>query len=659
MIYLSVDFETRSAVDLTKTGVYRYAEDESTDVWCMAWAVGEAEPSLWRPGDAVPDVLAAWVAEGKPLRAWNAQFERTIWNQILVKRYEFPATTREQWFCTAAEARAMALPGKLGDAAIVLGVEEQKDAAGSRLMMQMAKPRRTLPDGRFEWWATPDKMQRLFDYCLQDVRTERDVFQNIRPFRERERSVFLLDQTINDRGVLVDRELALAAKDVAAAATQTANARLREITGGVASGVTDIRGILTWLASQGVSSESLDKTSVAEMKTVEGEKDQSNPAVLEVLTIREELGKTSVKKIDSMLIAACADDRIRGTLLFHGAATGRWAGRLVQPQNFPRGNVEDPEQYIPLVMSRSVNEIDLHQAPLEVVSSLLRAVLCAAPGHEMIAADFSAIEARVIAWMAGEAWRLDVFQTHGRIYEASASMMFGVPLEHIVKGRPEYALRAKGKVAELALGFQGGVGALQAMGAEQQGLTVEEMKDVVTRWREASPAIVRLWKQMETAALAAVEEPGTIHSAGVGAGAVRFKKSAGFLWMGLPSGRTLAYAKPHLADKVTPWGSTAKELACCGQKCVTRKWTKTDLYGGILTENAVQAIAADILFEAMLRVEAAGLPIVLSVHDEIVCEVPKGRSSAAELERVMSIAPAWATGLPLAAEGWVGERFKK
>lgn len=655
MIYLSVDFETRSAVDLTATGVYRYAEDESTDVWCMAWAIGEAEPSLWRPGDPVPKELEAWVLDGSPLRAWNAQFERTIWNEILVKRYDFSPTTREQWFCTAAEARAMALPGKLGDAAIVLGVEEQKDAAGSRLMMQMAKPRRTLPDGRFEWWATPDKMQRLFDYCRQDVRTERDVFKNIRPFRNRERSVFLLDQQINDRGVLIDHELALCAKDVAAAATETANARLNKITAGTARSVTDIRGILNWLETQGVQSDSLDKASVAEMK-----KRKDVPAAArEVLTIREELGKTSVKKIDSMLGASCRDGRVRGTLLFHGAATGRWAGRLVQPQNFPKGNVADPEQFIPAVMARDIEQIDLHYPPLEVVSALLRAMLFAAPGNEMIAADFSAIEARVIAWMADEAWRLEVFKTHGKIYEASASMMFSVPLEHIVKGRPEYALRAKGKVSELALGFQGGVGALQAMGGSDMGLSDDELKDIVTRWRAASPNIVRLWKQMETAALAAVEEPGTTHTAGTGAGTVRFKKSAGFLWMVLPSGRMLAYAKPYIADKVTPWGSNAKALGAWGVNSVTRKWTKTDLYGGILTENAVQAIAADLLFEAMLRVEEAGMPIVLSVHDEIVCEVPKGRSSAEELERVMSIAPQWASGLPLSAEGWVGERFKK
>jgi len=657
MIYLSVDFETRSAIDLTKTGVYRYAEDASTDVWCMAWALGEAEPSMWRPGDPVPALLDAWVRDGSPLRAWNAQVERTIWNEILVKRYQFSPTTREQWFCTAAEARAMALPGKLADAAIVLGVEEQKDAAGSRLMMQMAKPRRTLPDGRFEWWATADRMQRLMDYCRQDVRTERAVFQQIRPLAERERNVFLLDQGINDRGVLIDQSLALAAKDVAAEATKAANARLLEITKGKAKSVTDIGGILTWLRSQGVESDSLDKASVAEMKTR-----KIGAEALEVLTIREELGKTSVKKIDSMLGAACADGRVRGTLLFHGAATGRWAGRLVQPQNFPRGNVENPEQYIPAVLSRSVNEIDLHHPPLEVVSALLRAMLHAGPGNELVAADFSAIEARVIAWMAGEQWRLEVFATHGQIYEASASMMFGVPWsefqDYIDRGK-KHPLRAKGKVSELALGFQGGVGALQAMGAEKEGLTIEEMQDSVKRWRAASPNIVKLWAQMERAALAAVEEPGSIHEAGVGAGRVKFKKSAGFLWMLLPSGRRLAYAKPHLIDKITPWGKTVKALAAWGQNSVTKRWQQTDLYGGILTENAVQAIAADLLFEAMMRVEAAGMPIIMSVHDEIVCEVPKGRASAEELERVMSIAPVWATGLPLAAEGWVGERFKK
>lgn len=652
MDYLSVDFETRSAVDLKAMGVYRYAEDDSTDVWCMAWAINDDDPQLWRPGEPVPSEILQWVELDKPMRAWNAQFERTIWNRVLAPRYSFPPSTRDQWFCTAAEARAMALPGALGDAAIVLGVEQQKDMAGSRLMLQMARPRRILPDGRIEWWATPDKMQKLFAYCLQDVRTERAVFQQIRPLAERERKVFLLDQAINDRGVLVDLQLAKAAQDVADAATQLVNRRIREVTGGKAKSVTDIRGMLAFLQSRKIDAESLDKASVASLKKTDLPAD-----VAELLTLREEAGKTSVKKIASMLTAACSDGRIRGTLLFHGAATGRWAGRLVQPQNFPRGSIEDIETYIPSVLARDVNSIDLDHPPLEVISSMLRSMFIADADSELVAADFSAIEARVTAWLANESWRLHVFHTHGKIYEASASMMFGVPMDQIVKGRPEYELRQKGKVAELALGFQGGVGALRAMGGESMGLSPEEMKDIVSRWRAASPAIVNMWKALEAAALDAVREPGTVTQAC--RGRIRFKKAGAYLWMQLPSGRRLAYFKPTVVEKETPWGAMQDAVRAWGMNSVTRKWEQFDLYGGILTENAVQAVAADILFEACLRCEEADMPVVLTVHDEVVCEVPKERASIDELVRVMTICPTWATGLPLAASGWQGQRYRK
>ena len=654
MEFLSIDFETRSAAELKQTGVYRYAEDPSTDVWCMAFAFGDDEPRLWRPGEPCPDDMREWVAGGHPMRAWNSQFERTIWNKILVGRYDFPFTTLVSWFCTASEARALALPGALGDAAIVLGVEQQKDAAGSRLMLQMAKPRRILPDGRIEWWATPDKMQRLFAYCLQDVRTERSVFKQIRPLADRERRVFLNDQRINDRGVLVDLDLAKAAQDVADAATQLAGDRIRTITGGRAKGVTDIRGMLDWMRSRGIDSDSLDKASVSALIA----QNDVPSDVREVLTLREEAGKTSVKKINSMIAAAGADGRIRGTLLFHGAATGRWSGRLVQPQNFPRGDaVKNPEQFISLVEARDVQALDLHHPPMDIISAMLRSMFMAADGHQLVAADFSAIEARVTAWLAGETWRMDVFKTHGKIYEASASMMFGVPLEKIKKGNPEYALRQRGKVAELALGFQGGVGALRAMGAEAMGLAPDEMKDIVTRWRQASPNIVALWKALETAALAAVREPGTTQEAS--AGRVTFKKSGDYLYMVLPSGRKLAYHKPLLIEKETPWGSTQEAVRAWGMNSVTRKWEQFDLYGGLLTENCVQAVAADILFEAVDRCEQHGLHVVLTVHDEVVCEVPEERASAAELERVMTMCPAWAAGLPLAAEGWAGKRYRK
>jgi len=652
MDYLSIDFETRSTADLRNIGVYKYAEDDSTDIWCMAWAIGDEEPELWRPGDPVPEKIKEWVGQGNPCRAWNAQFERTVWNKILVSRYGFPITKVSQWFCTAAEARAMSLPGSLGEAAIVLGVEQQKDQSGSRLMLQMARPRKVLPDGRIEWWATPDKMKALFSYCLQDVRTERSVFKRIRVLPERERQIFIVDQKINDRGVLVDLELVKAAEAIADEGTRRANQNIKVITKGHAKSVTDIRGMIDWMSSQGVETESLDKKSISMLKQKE-----LPDVVRKVLTIREESAKTSVKKIKSMLGAAGEDGRIRGTLLFHGASTGRWSGRLVQPQNFPRGTVPDVERFIPDVLAGDYDAIDLHHPPLEVVSSMLRSMFISGEQNDLVASDFSAIEARVTAWFANEQWRLDVFKTHGRIYEASAAMMFNVPVEKIVKGQPEYSYRQRGKVAELALGFQGGVGAMKAMGAAEMGLSQEEMQDIVNRWRSASPSIVLLWKNLEDAAMSAIKAPG--YSYDLCDGKIEFKVEDGFLWMRLPSGRKLAYYNPKVVERETPWGTTQDSIQVYGMNSVTRKWQTTQLYGGILTENVVQATAADLLFEAVINCEEAGMPVILTVHDEIVCEVPKARASAVELERLMSICPRWAEGLPLASEGWAGSRYRK
>lgn len=651
--FVSVDFETRSTIDLRRSGVYPYAKHESTDIWCVAYLIpGDEKPRVWRPGDALDPELVEWAAGNRPMRAWNANFERVIWNEIMVGRYGWPETTIEQWFCTAADARAMALPGQLGDAAKALGVDHQKDSEGKNLMLRMARPRKVNEDGSIEWWAVPDRINRLIAYCRQDVLAELDVHQEVRPLSTSERAVFELDQRINDRGIRFDRELATAARDVAKIAMEEANKRLRAVSGGAIHSVAAVGQMVAWLRERGVDTDSVTKQAVRDMKAQDLPDD-----VREVLTIREELGKSSVAKIESMFEAACPDDRIRGLLMYHGAATGRWSGRLVQPQNFPRGTVNDPEQFIPLILAKAADEIDLEYPVLDVISSMLRCMLTASPGNKLVAADLSAIEARVIAWLAGEKWRMDVFRSHGKIYEASAAMMFGVAIDSIVEGKPEYALRQKGKVAELALGFQGGVGAMKTMGGADMGLDDDEMKSIVTRWREKSPAIVSLWAELEGAALMAVNEPGTRQMAA--SGRIRFMCKGGYLWMRLPSGRLLCYSRPRVEDRVTPWGKTKAAVTVYGVNSVTRRWEKYALYGGLLTENAVQAIARDVLVEAMLRADNAGYPAVLSVHDEIVTEVPEAFGSAKELEQMMSVRPDWAPDLPLKAKGWENFRFRK
>jgi DNA polymerase bacteriophage-type len=647
--YVSIDFETRSTIDLRRTGVYPYAKHETTDIWCMAYAFPGEEPQLWRPGNVNDVRLVEWIAQGNPLRAWNAQFERTIWNEIMVGRYGWPETTIEQWFCTAAEARAMALPGSLGDAASALRVDQQKDAEGQNLMLRMARPRSYAPDGKPIWWDVPDRIHRLSQYCLQDVRTECAVLAKIRSLDEGERAVFMLDQKINDRGVRFDRQLASAARDVATQAIDRANQRLREITNNQVPAVTAVGAFTEWLRSQGVNTSSVTKSVIRELQ-----KSSVSVEVLEALKIREEAGKSSVAKIESMFEAACPDDRIRGLLLYHGASTGRWAGRLVQPQNFPRGNVPNPEDFIPLVLARDVHSIDLHHPPLEVVSSMLRSMLTAAPGHKLVAADFSAIEARVLAWLAGERDLLETFTRNGDVYKVMASKIYRRPVDQIEKTE-----RQMGKMAILGLGY--GMGAKKFVDACKTmadiDITPEDSKKVVDLYRNSNTAITELWRELESAALKACMEPGTKHTAA--RGLIRFMKKQGYLWMRLPSGRLLCYSDPSVVERITPWGSNQLAVRVFGTNSVTRKWQPYDLYSGLLAENAVQAIARDVLVGAMLRAEAQGFPVVLSVHDELVCELPESGGSAHDLEEIMRENPKWADGLPLNAEGWENFRFRK
>lgn len=648
--FVSVDFETRSTIDLRRSGVYPYAKHENTDVWCVAYLMpGESEARVWRPGDPVDQELAKWITDGREMRAWNANFERVIWNEIMVPRYDWPATTIEQWFCTAADARAMALPGQLGDAARALGVEHQKDNEGKNLMLRMARPRRILESGEIEWWAVPERVRRLVAYCRQDVLAEMDVHKEVRPLSQSERAVFELDQRINDRGIRFDRGLATAARDVAQAAIETANRRLRDVTRGSVHSVAAVGQMVAWLRERGVDTDSVTKQAVRDMKAQELPDD-----VREVLTIREEAGKSSVAKINSMFEAACPDDRIRGLLMYHGAATGRWSGRLVQPQNFPRGSVDDPERFIPLMLERAVDRIDLEYPVLDVISSMLRCMLTAAPGHKLVAADFSAIEARVLAWLAGERDLLATFADGGDVYKVMASKIYTKPVAEIEKTE-----RQMGKMAILGLGY--GMGAKKFVDACKTmaniDVTADESKQVVDLYRTSNAAIVALWKALEAAALKAVLEPGTRQMAAQGR--IRFMCKGGYLWMRLPSGRLLCYSNPKAVERVTPWGSTTQAVRVWGVSSYTRRWEPYDLYSGLLAENAVQAIARDVLVEAMLRADNNGYPVVLSVHDELVTEVPESAGSVKELEDIMSERPQWAPDLPLTSEGWENFRFRK
>lgn len=640
---LSIDFETRSVVDLTVSGVYPYARHPSTAIWCMAWAFDEDEPQIWVPGELLPAQIAEHIAAGGTIHAWNAQFERVMWNDCAVRLYGFPRVPLEQWVCTAAAAAAMALPRALAQAAEVLGVAAQKDAAGHRLMLQMCRPRRMEEAGPV-WWEDPSKIERLVQYCLQDVRTEVAVAQRLRPLGETERRVYLLDQRINDRGVRLDEELARAAKAAAEEELERQNAILVEATGGEVDSVTRLAQLRAWLASRGVETDSLDKVAVRDLLA----RGDLPPDVLSALSARAEAGRSSIAKIDAMLACLGTDGRMRGLLLYHGASTGRWSGRLVQPQNFPRPELDDAE-----IEAAIAATLAGEPQPLGVIASLLRSMMVPAEGAEFVAADYAAIEARVLAWVAGQDDLVELFRRGGDPYKEIASVIYGVPYDKVTKTQ-----RQHGKVTILGCGY--GMGWRKYRDTARDGygvmLTEPDARLSVQLYRSRYARIPELWTELNAAVIHAVERPGEK----IAVGRVGFLKKGGYLWAILPSGRPLAYAAPRVVPRDTPWGSTVSSVEYSGTNSYTRKWERMQLYGGLIAENIVQAISRDLLAAAALRAEEAGYIPVLSVHDELVTEVPLGTVEDAKgLERLMSVVPSWANGCPVAAEGWIGRRYRK
>lgn len=643
--FISIDFETRSIVDLRSTGVYPYAEDPSTEILCMAYALGEDEPALWVPGDPVPSEVTYAIENGYDFRAWNAQFERVIWRDT-GPRYGLPEVPFERWVCSAAEAAAMALPRHLAGCGRVLGTKHQKDDAGHRLMLQMCKPRRPRkgedPDGLY-WHEDADRLNRLYKYCLQDVETERDIAKRLRRLSDREREVYLLDQTINDRGVLIDYELVRALKRLAEEAIERANLRLFDLTNGTVEAVTNVQNIRKWLERVGVPLPDLTKQTVAE--ALQGEL----PSVArEVLLIRQDNGKTSAAKLDSMLSMLCADGRARGMLLYHGAGTGRWSGMGIQPQNFPRGNVKNPERLIPLVLAGNYDELEEEAPIMEIVSSLLRACFVATPGSRFVGGDFSAIEGHVTAWLAE--------QDSMTSYEEMAGAIFDMDPGDVEPGSFE---RHVGKTAVLGCGFGMGWEKFKTTVKDWTGFVIDDDTAVkaVDAYRLTNYRIKRLWYALESAAMRAVQKPGIIQTAGRNE-CIRFKVKGDFLWCGLPSGRLLCYALPRIEDRLTPWGDMKACVTFSGTNSMTKKWERRSLYGGLITENVVQATARDLMAESMLRLEQEGYPVVLTVHDEILAEMPDG-IYATSFDIVMARTPEWGQQIPVKVEDWEGERFRK
>ena len=633
---VSVDFETRSAVDLRKTGVYKYASDPSTDIWCMAYkAPWSDDVQVWLPGDELEPRLAGWIIGGGLLSAWNANFERTIWNEIMVDRYEWPPTKIKQWRCTMAQASAMGLPRALGQAASVLGVEEQKDKAGAALMLRMARPRKVNADGSYTWWNTKDKIDTLVAYCIQDVKTELSVAATLNDMPDSERRLYQLDQRINDRGVKVDLDLIERVSKLANSASENIDAEIKRLTNGQVKAATNAMDLTAWLRGYGLKVNSVDKQTVTRMLGME----KLHPIIKQVLRLRQDGAKSSTAKYEAMVNAANADDRMRGLLMYHGAATGRWSGRLVQPQNFPRPQKKQAELDEIIAKLKADEDVSEYGAGTVLASDLLRSMLIADDGHRLMFADYSAIEARVLAWIAGQTDLVETFRNGGDVYKEMASAIYNVNVESVTDGQ-----RQVGKMAILGCGYGMG-GKRFAEQCATMGINVDEdeAKRIVSVYREKNNRIAQYWRDSENDFVEMVK----------GAGRV------GSVELPLPSGRSLTYHNPRIIQRETPWGAMRDTAQVDTLNSVTRQWVSQIIWGGLLTENVVQATARDLMATAMMALELKGYNVILSVHDEIISEVPDDFGSLEEMIEIMTRVPAWADGCPVNAEGKEGKRYRK
>lgn len=631
-----VDFETRSTVELKRTGIYPYAMHPDTDVWCMAWAIDDSEPQLWFPGQPFPAELDAYLAAGGTLMAHNASFERLMWREVMVPRYGWPSVTLEQWYCSAAMAARMALPRDLGGVCNALRLAVQKDYEGYRLMQKMCRPRSFSEDGPVWWDDDPSLLQRLGEYCLTDVRAEQELCKHLVPLPPTERETWLLTERINDTGVPIDLTLVTQARQSVLTEVSRHNKILAAATGGKVTSVTKVAQLKKWLAEQGVESDSLAKKALQEILA---DGTTLSDDVRDALTARQDAGKSSVAKLTSLLDYNIGG-RVHGTLMYCGASTGRWAGRGPQMQNFPRGAGVNTDAVVSAILS---------DAPVSLtdVSGALRSMVRASPGHRLLIGDYGQIEARVVAWLAGEHKMLEQFRSKAPLYANMAEVIYGRPItKH--GDVEEYTV---GKSAVLGCGFMMGAAKFQSA----TGVSEEIAQRAVTAYRETYPHIVNFWKQINQAAILAVQNPERSFRVGEHLAMIR---KGDYLVAQLPSRRLLFYAYPSVQDVPMPWDNTDLRPAVVFYSVVKNHWTETRGYGGLWTENVTQAVARDIMRDAALRIQPE-YPLVMSVHDELVSEVPVGHGTLKEFLDLMCVVPEWAEGLPLSVEGSEGERWKK
>jgi DNA polymerase len=671
---LFLDLETRSTVDLRKTGAYIYASDPSTSVTVARLAIGMEEPWEWRPGrDLLPKYRAHLEDPTREVVAHNAQFERLLIEGVLHPRHGWPLVAIDRWICTMARARAQALPASLDGAGMALGLPMKKDGDGYRLMLQMCKPRR-MADGSLAWWEDEVRMTRLSDYCSVDVKVERQVYRSTAALPQPELDVWDLTESMNDRGVRFDLSFVAAASIVAEETVALLNHDMNLLTIGAVKTASNIGALKMWLMKRGVDLApppdlAREGELLEDLEEVEPEEEVipdlrrrdvlrliADPRVglLEksVLRTRLEAGKISVKKLAAISDRADADGRVRGLLSYHGASTGRYISQGLQVQNFPRDVVADWEGYRELLDHGAAMVDAIAGPPLDVVSKMLRGAIIPAEGHEIAAGDFASVEAVGTAWLAGQDDLVEAFRQERKIYAEIGARVYGIDPATVTK---DSRARFVGKTLVLGCGYQMGWHKFRETCIAQASvlLAPEEAERAVNVYRGTYKQIPRLWEDMNQAAIDAVRHPG--QATAVAGGRIRFRQDRKWLRMRLPSGRYIWYSQPLI------------ETGRFGNDCVsymsvnslTKRWERCQTYGGRLTENAVQGLCRDLLVHAALRLEQEGYRPLTLIHDEVVCEPPVGFGSVDRMCAIMSELPAWAEGFPLRAEGSRGPRYMK
>lgn len=672
MIKLHLDFETRSVADVTVTGPYRYSIDPSTTVLCLCYKYeknGIEYKRTIEKGDfekrfdnvvmggqaetctAIKEIIEMAKDENVIFCAHNSMFEYCMWNNVL-SLFDFPKIEDfNRWECTASKAATHALPRSLGKCANALHLKEEKDETGKRVMMSLSKPKKPSKKDPSMWNNDVDKFETLYNYCEQDVIVESAIDKALPNLQPMEREIWKLDQEINNRGIRIDTEALDKAISFTNAFKDRLNIELQELTKGRVTKATEVKRLTEYLHD---FVDKKDLPSLGAADVTEFLKNNADKNVNRILEIRQQAGKSSTKKLERMKLCMSSDNKVRDILVYHGASTGRWAGAGIQVQNFPRGNKDyDIEKVLEAIKSHDLEGfMVLYPNVIDAISASLRGFLIADEGKDFIAADFSAIEARVVFFLAGAERGLKAFREGADIYCDFASEIYKRPITK--KDKDE---RQLGKTGVLGCGFQMGPDRFKAQVKTLTGLDISRdmAQLIVQAYRTTYPEVAGFWYLQERSAVQAVREAGKT----ITAGPVKWKVQNGFLYCKLPSGRCLAYAEPQVKPIETKWGEVKDQITFMAVNPTTKNWERQHSYGGALTENIVQATARDLMAYGMLNLEKHGYQIRMTVHDEVIACVDEGFGSVEEFERILSTTPDWATGCPVKAEGWRGKRYRK